>query len=208
MNSSVQKKQGLIGLLLLLILVYYFLFKEWNIFQSLLFGTLFGFTLQRSRFCFVSCFRDPILFGNTRIANALLLSLAIMTVSFPVIQKIKFDATGVLVGAVYPTGIHTVVGALLFGFGMVIAGACASGTLMRIGEGYLLQILVLGGFVIGALLGAGTFEWWDNHFISQSPVIFLPELFGWVGAVLFQLTFLLFVYLVIKYYSKKRSLKI
>ncbi|KUO58323.1 MAG: hypothetical protein APF84_05455 [Gracilibacter sp. BRH_c7a] len=175
---------------------------------NLLFGVLFGFTLQRSRFCFVSCARDPVLFGNTRSVNALLLSLAIMTVAFPIIQNIQLQSIGKIVGQVHPVGIHTAVGALLFGFGMVIAGACASGTLMRVGEGYLMQVIVLIGFLIGVLLGVLNFGWWYDRFIAEAPVIYLPQYFGWIRAVIFQLGVLLVLYFFIKHYSSRKKIKI
>lgn len=193
------------GVILLLVLVLIISRMDERASLNLLFGVLFGFTLQRSRFCFVSCARDPILFGNTRSVNALLLSLAIMTVAFPIIQNIQLQSLGKVVGQIHPVGIHTAVGALLFGFGMVIAGACASGTLMRVGEGYLMQVIVLVGFLIGVLFGVLHFGWWYDNFIVEAPIIYLPQYFGWIGAVVFQLSVLLGLYFFIKYYSARKK---
>lgn len=41
---------------------------------------------------------------------------------------------------------NTVVGGIIFGIGMVIAGGCASGMLMRIGEGFEMHLITLVGF--------------------------------------------------------------
>lgn len=203
-----KQRQYIAGTLIILVLVFFYFRSDYTSFLNLLFGVLFGFTLQRSRFCFVSCFRDPILLGNTKAANALLLCLALLTVGFPIMQKIKFSSLGFIVGQLQPVGIHTAFGALLFGFGMVIAGSCASGTLMRIGEGFLLQIIVLAGFIIGAMLGALNFGWWYERFIAEAPVVYLPQVFGWVGAVVFQLSLLLLCYLLMKKHSSRKKIKI
>ncbi len=42
-----------------------------------LLGMAAGFTLQRSRFCFASAFRDIFLFGNSRIMKGVLVGLAL-----------------------------------------------------------------------------------------------------------------------------------
>ena len=44
-----------------------------------------GFTLQRSRFCFASAFRDLFLLGQSRITKGILVALAIATVGFAII---------------------------------------------------------------------------------------------------------------------------
>ena len=49
-------------------------------------------------------------------------------------------------------GPGTVIGGLLFGAGMTVAGMCAAGTLLRIGEGYVVAWITLVGFVLGAAL--------------------------------------------------------
>ena len=54
---------------------------------------------------------------------------------------------------VVPVSFATVIGAFIFGIGMVIAGGCASGTLMRVGEGFTMQILALFFFIVGSLWG-------------------------------------------------------
>src|SRR5215203_2202397 len=45
-----------------------------------LLGIAFGFTLQRSRFCFASAFRDLFLFGSARMLKAILLGVAIASI--------------------------------------------------------------------------------------------------------------------------------
>jgi hypothetical protein len=61
-------------------------------------GIAFGFTLQRSRFCFASAFRDLFLFGSARKIKAIMLGLAIASLGFAVIMynEVPFPAFGAL----------------------------------------------------------------------------------------------------------------
>lgn len=152
-------------------------------------GGIFGFILQRSRFCFTASMRDPCITGSTSVTRAVLIAFAVTTIMFTAI-KFGYAAAGLPIpgaGYVTPISFATVVGGIMFGIGMVIAGGCASGTLMRVGEGFMMQILSLFFFVIGSLIGASHFGWWKEKFIVHGPSIFLPDVFGWVGAVAIQL---------------------
>ena len=51
-----------------------------------LLGIIAGFTLQRSRFCFASAFRDLFLFGNSRIMKGIIVGLGIATFGFAIIM--------------------------------------------------------------------------------------------------------------------------
>ncbi|QSQ09108.1 hypothetical protein H0A61_01467 [Koleobacter methoxysyntrophicus] len=167
------------------------------------FGILFGFIIEKSRFCFTACFRDPILVGTTSILKAVLVALFITTPGFGIIQYRNMIAGNGIAGMIAPVGLHTVFGAILFGIGMVIAGGCASGTLVRIGEGFLMQIITLVGFIIGVLWGAHDFGWWSKLFISPSCTIHIPQFAGWYGAVFGQMAVLGFLYFLAEKYERK-----
>ena len=115
----------------------------------IVFGFIFGFVIQRSRFCFAACFRDIFLIRNTAQTRAVLLALFINTLGFTLVHFL-LDGDLAAAGHVYPVGLHTMVGGLLFGFGMVIAGSCVSGCLTRIGEGNLMQVVALLGILLGS----------------------------------------------------------
>ncbi|KJS84349.1 MAG: transporter [Peptococcaceae bacterium BICA1-8] len=172
-----------------------------------LFGILFGFVLQKSRFCFVAAFRDPIIAGSTSLFRAVLVAMAIMTVSFTLIQYNAIQGGAIAIpGRISPVGVHTIAGGFIFGIGMVIAGGCATGTLMRIGEGFLMQGIVLVGFLIGTLWGAWDYPWWERVFISKSPTVHLAQYFGWTGAVLFQLVLIAVLYYIAKKYDDQNNI--
>jgi uncharacterized protein len=160
-------------------------------FYPWLFGLLFGFVLQRSRFCFAAASRDIFLIRNTMITRALILAFIVSSLGF-VLLEIFTPGVELLFtqGKLQPVGIFTATGAFLFGIGMVIAGSCASGMLMRMGEGYLMQWMVMPGFLFGSAVGAWHLGWWHEHFIAAAPTIFLPHLLGWPMAALLQFSLL------------------
>ena len=212
-NVGKKKKQIPYGIIFIIIaLIVYGLLKIKSPIHSIFWfvGLLFGFTLQRSRFCFTASVRDPILVGSTTILKALIISFIISTIGFSVIQYKALLGGNIDVltipGQLKPMGFHTAIGGVLFGIGMVIAGSCASGTLMRIGEGFKLQLIVLVGFIIGSLLGARHFEFWDKTFISKSRIIYLPEVLGFKTSVILQLLVLIILYFIADWYDRKNSI--
>jgi len=145
-------------------------------------GLAAGFTLQRSRFCFASAFRDLFLFGSGRLMKAILLGLAVATVGFAAIMRAAVPLAGLDLlppqAHVLPVGASTILGGLLFGYGMVLSGGCVSGSLYRAAEGYVASWVSLAGVVIGLGVIAQTWNWWWTSLIATEPKLWLPALFG------------------------------
>lgn len=152
-------------------------------------GICFGFILQRSRFCFTAAVRDPALIRITSLTRAVLIASAITTIGFTAIKYGAYTKGLNIPGQDYvvPISFATAAGAFIFGIGMVIASGCAVTTLTRVGEGFTIQMITLVFFIIGSLWGVHDFEWWDINFISKGKALFLPDVFGWFGAVVLQL---------------------
>ena len=146
-----------------------------------------GAVLQRGRFCFAGAFRDLFLMRNGTVLRAILVGLALATPAFALIElrSVPNPSFGALPqGAhVIPFGVHLVVGGVLFGVGMVVAGGCVSGTLYRIGEGYLASWASLGGILVGLELAAYTWNGWWNVEMQYAPMVWLPAALGYGGAV-------------------------
>ncbi len=170
-------------------------------------GIAFGFILQRARFCFTASMRDPYLTGGTSLSRAVLIAFAVTTIGFAAIKYGYFVKGLPIPGMSYvvPISLATVFGAFIFGIGMVIAGGCASGTLMRNGEGFTMNMLSLVFFIIGSLWGAHDFEFWKYNFIAKGKAIFLPDVFGWAGAVVIQLAVIALLYIAAIKYEQTRS---
>ena len=144
----------------------------WNI-GALVLGLAYGIILQRARFCFVSAIRDWFLFRSFRIIIGIGAGLALSSVGFAILSLI-WQAGGEEPTSrlwVLPLGVNTLVGGLLFGFGMVLAGGCASGTLFRLGEGYVAAFCALVAIVIAFPAGL----WLRGHIAFLRPAMAMGE---------------------------------
>ncbi|MCI1982486.1 MAG: YeeE/YedE family protein [Oscillospiraceae bacterium] len=188
--------------------VFLWVFNRGGLIVFWIVGIALGIVLRYSRFCFAAAFRDPFLTKNTGLMRALLLALMVSTTGFAVIQhrflqahpNAGYDA---IPGRINSVGLHTVLGAFIFGIGMVLAGGCASGTLMRIGEGHALPWFTLVGFLIGTTLGAKDYPFWYGRIIQGSPVVYFPEYIGFGAAVLIQIAILVCLYWLARRYQDK-----
>jgi len=115
---------------------------------GLIVGVLFGFVLQRGRFCMNSAFRDIILLKEFKLAKSVVIALITLMIGFAI-----FGMAGVIDLAPKPLKIWgAIVGGLVFGIGMVLAAGCASGTTYRVGEGMMGSLVAGMGLTFGALM--------------------------------------------------------
>jgi uncharacterized membrane protein YedE/YeeE len=161
-----------------------------KILLNFLLGLGLGYALHRSRFCFAGVFRDYILFKDTGLLKALLVSLALSTGLFGLVQYITIINGMELPGDYHSIGLYTVLGGFLFGIGMIMAGGCSCSIFIRLGEGFKLFTFVLIGLMIGSIVGAYQQPLWEEKFLWVEP-IFLGEVFWWPAAVVFQVLILL-----------------
>ena len=164
-----------------------------------LLGLGLGAVLQRGRFCFAGAFRDLYLTRNGTMMRAILVAMALTTPIFALIEAkaVPNPSFGALPSGahVLPFGLNLLVGGVLFGVGMVVAGGCVSGSLYRIGEGYLASWASLAGILIGLSAAAHTWNaWWTWH-LQYAPRLWLPALLGYDGAVALSLGLLAIGYL-------------
>lgn len=113
-----------------------------GILSGLVIGLLFGFALQKGRFCMNSAFRDPLVFKDFTLLKAVFLALIVELIGFHVLSYL-----GIITLA--PKSffvLGAITGGFIFGIGMVIAGGCASGTAYRVGEGMVASMIALAAF--------------------------------------------------------------
>ena len=162
------------------------------------FGLGFGFVLQRARFCFASAFRDLFLLGHGRNMKGVLVGLGVASIGFGLVMSRQVPMTflGILPPSanVLPLGVHTALGGVLFGVGMVLAGGCVSGSIYRMGEGYVASWVAFAGLMAGLLASAYSWNWWWEHTIASAPRYWLPSWLGHPGAVVVTLIALAAVY--------------
>ena len=154
---------------------------------SLLIGASLGFVFERGRFCFFCLFRDATESRHTRPLLSVITAIAVGVIGYAVMFGLYLPNSkgeGLPPGAhIAPVSLPLIVGAAAFGLGMVLSGACISGHLYRIGQGYLRAIPALIGSLIGFGLGFFT---WNTLFleqVSESPVLWLPRWLGYSGSL-------------------------
>jgi hypothetical protein len=139
-----------------------------------------------------------------------LVGLAVATLGFAVFmsRQVPFPALGLLPqeANVLPLGLHVVLGGLLFGAGMVVAGGCVSGSIYRMGEGYVASWASFGGILLGLLAASYTWNWWWRVQIADGARWWLPAYVGHGGAVVLTLLALLLVYLLLLWWESRGGL--
>ena len=146
----------------------------------LVFGAVFGFVFQRSRLCLVRAFREPFMTGDGEHTRAAALAIVIAMLGFAVLKYTDLKDKG---DWVFPAaGAGSLVGGLIFGIGMVLAGGCGSGSIWRVGEGQAKLLAAVITFALGAsltrlaLTGTGLQQ-------KLGVAVFLPAWLGWAGAI-------------------------
>jgi uncharacterized membrane protein YedE/YeeE len=161
---------------------------------SLLIGAALGIAFERGRFCFFCIFREAFEEKRTRQLLSIVMALAVGAVGYALMFGLYLPnpkGEGLPPAAhISPVSLPLVLGAFAFGIGMVLSGACISGHLYRIGQGYLRAIPALIGSLVG--FGAGFFTWNTLYLeqVSESPVLWLPRWFGYSGSLLLTLAVL------------------
>lgn len=116
--------------------------------SGLVVGLAFGYALQRGRFCSNTGFRDILLTADSTMFRAWTLAVLVQLVGVTTLNTL-----GLLPITVPPFWwAANLLGGLVFGVGMVLAGGCSSGTCYRVGEGMAGSLLALIAFGIGLLV--------------------------------------------------------
>lgn len=97
--------------------------------MAMLFGIGFGLLIERAQICFTSAFRDMWITGRAHLAKAIILGMAVSAIGI-----FSYVQLGVSPKIMW-SGPNAVIGGLLFGFGIVLAGGCETGWMYRAVEG-------------------------------------------------------------------------
>lgn len=123
-----------------------------SIITGLIVGILFGFVMQRGRFCMNSAFRDTVLLKDYTLLKSVGAAVLVSMAGFAIM-----DAVGLI--QINPKPLFwgaNLMGSFIFGIGMVVAGGCASGITYRVGEGMVGALMaVLGLATAGTLTAMG-----------------------------------------------------
>lgn len=210
-QGKINKTQSIIALVMLAAIGIFGAYLSKINSQSTLFlitGVALGYILTRSRFGFAGGIKRIYITGEGSLSKALLVMFSISIVASAAIHW-NAAANGAAipgVSSVHFFNISTILGGFLFGIGMMIAGGCASGTLSDLGEGAVRAAIVLIFFIFGSIPALPVKAIMDNSAIGKIGIkVYLPDVMGYVGAVLFSLVLLGGLYVVVRKYEEFRK---
>jgi uncharacterized membrane protein YedE/YeeE len=157
----------------------------------LLIGIGLGVALYHASFGFTAAYRRAMVEKDlSGIAAQAVMLIVAMAIFAPVLAagEIFGHRAG---GAIAPVSVAMLTGAFVFGIGMHLGGACASGTLFTAGGGNSRMMVTLVFFCIGSWWGTLDLSWWRS--LPSFGAVSLGRELGYAPAVLLQAGFLLFV---------------
>lgn len=122
-------------------------------------GSVAGFFMHRSDFCLAGAFRDLFLFRSAHLMCPVVLAVTVSALLFELARMTGFLPYYPFPWFYPPAGVH-LLGGIIFGTGMVLAGGCVVGVLYKLGGGSLLAGIGLLGLVAGSGLYAEFHPFW------------------------------------------------
>ncbi len=202
-ESGGKSIQPILGMALLAISAlgvgYYVMAGKWTLGVWMLFGIGFGFVIERGRVCFTSAFRELWITRQADLSRALAVAMMVSTLGMAILTyagrkpEVMWASPGALLGGI------------IFGIGIVVAGGCETGWIYRSAEGYV-QLWMAG---LGTIFGATLLAWsWGSlglyHYLVEGwPKVQLFQAIGWPGAILATLVLLAAWYLFVTWWESR-----
>ena len=214
--------QPIIAIILLILVIiwgFYLNAKAAVLPMGLFAGLVFGYALTRGRAGFTGGICRLYNRGEGSLTKALFLMI-IVTAFINLAIQWKAQIGGAIPAFVNPLSHHiipgtqnvrianiaTIIGGFLFGFGMVCAGGCASGTLTDFGEGEGRALVALIFFILAAAPGQWLGTVIDNSKIGKVGVtVWLPKYIGYSGAILVTVIVFGLLYICVRKYENVRK---
>jgi hypothetical protein len=153
-----------------------------GIISGVLMGIVFGFALEKSR-----VFEPGMIVGQMQLRNWIMLKVFLSAVATGAVVLAFLHGFGFVKlqpkAALYAADI---VGGLILGAGIALAGACPGTTLAQIGVGYRDAIFTLFGGLAGAVAFSYAQPWLAGSLIGTGPKLIFTDLAGipyWQGAL-------------------------
>jgi uncharacterized membrane protein YedE/YeeE len=125
-------------------------------------------------------FRDVFLFRSYRLIRPLVLLASLSALLFELCRLAGLLPADPFPWFAPPAGVN-LVGGVVFGLGMVMAGGCVVGVLYKMGAGNLLALVAFLGLLAGSALYAEIHSWWLSLVrltTFSTSAVTVPQLFG------------------------------
>ncbi len=123
-------------------------------------GAAVGALMSRHTVCFNAGLRRGVFDRDSTILRIFAVAVAAQLLLIPVLIAfdVKLFSSPSALPAIGLFPLAQVIGGLLFGAGMAVAGGCITGILWKTGAGSIATAIAIGGFVVGELLIRGPLE--------------------------------------------------
>jgi len=143
---------------------------QW-VLTAIVIGFLFGFAMQRASFCGSSILSLFVLERDSRPVVGAGIAILVAMLGFAGMSALGWVVPNPKPFALLPA----VVGGLVFGVGMVLAGGCVSGSLFKAGEGRVASMLALLGIGVGTnMAGPGLMGATRKAVVAATEGVELP----------------------------------
>jgi len=160
----------------------------------LLCGMAFGCIIQRTRFCFVRAFREPFMTGESQMPRAVAVAVIISVLGFAALKYSGVRGENVYVPQAFWFG--GLIGGVIFGIGMVVAGGCGSGSVWRAGEGQIKLMLA----VIFFAMSTSLFKEWIRSSAGLTSLMggraFMPNFISYRWSLILVIAIMLAYYII------------
>lgn len=184
--SSNKFVQPILGLLVIIFAISFLFFDRINagangspvLMAYAFIGLLIGLILQRSRFCLVRALREPFMTGDSTAAVAAIIGIIAGLIGITALVL----APGITaVTFVFPHfWLQAIIGGIVFGIGMTLAGGCCVGSLWRAGEGQVKLMMATVGMIAFMPLAASSKGDFLNLIGQEANPQFIPNWFNGV----------------------------
>lgn len=208
-NPNQEKARFILGSMVFTAIViasFYMMSHSTKLGIAMLMGVIFGLLIERAQICFTSAFRDMWITGRTHMAKAIILGMAVSTIG--IYSYVQLGMTPKTLWA----GPNAVIGGLLFGIGIVIAGGCETGWMYRALEGQVHFWWVGIGNIVGATILAYYWDTFSAPLATNWDKVNLLDVFGPLGGLgmtylLLGLSFILILLWERHFFNKQRSVQ-
>ena len=210
--KQINKAQTMIAILGIILIVFFGTFlsdSDNKLTLYLITGVIFGYILTRSRFGFAGGVKRIYITGEGSLTKALLIMFAVTIIAMAGIHwgAVSNGAEAIPgYSSVKTLNLAVIIGGFSFGIGMMLAGGCASGTLTDLGEGAIRAVIALLFFFFLSVSGHVLRYKFDNSSLANFVTeVYLPDIFGYIGAVLVSLALLYVLYMITRKYEDIRK---
>lgn len=182
--------------------------KEKVLIGFTLIGLMIGVVIQRSRFCIVRALREPFISGDADPALGIMAGILVGLLGFSVLKIMNSDHDFQMISVASSYWVPAIIGGVIFGVGMTVAGGCTIGATWRAAEGHVKLWFALIGIILSLPLAREFIKpaLYDALPDSMHDSFFLPYTLGYGGSITLIILILMLWFMFVKWNERTGKL--